>query len=247
MASRSAPAIDVQVPRARRRTRSKSVMRADRTADDQPSSPTESARAFAARCHAGQLRESDGAPFIEHPLEVAGLLHDAGCSEVVVAAGLLHDVVADSLVSPAELTARFGPAVATLVQAVTDHECVGSYRERKYVLREQVRNAGGEAALLFAANMISKVRELPDQIRRDRARFGATARGIRARDHLERYQQIRLEHYQESLEMLYRVAPRHPLVERLAKELDHFPIAIRRDALAIGESLDHAEIRSSRS
>lgn len=138
------------------------------------------------------------------------------------------------------LTARFGPAVATLVQAVTDHECVGSYRERKYVLREQVRNAGGEAALLFAANMISKVRELPDQIRRDRARFGATARGLRARDHLERYQQIRLEHYQESLEMLHRVAPRHALVERLAKELDHFPIAIRRDALAAGESVDHA-------
>lgn len=46
MASRSAPAIDVQVPRARRRARSKNVVRADRTADDQPSSPTESARAF---------------------------------------------------------------------------------------------------------------------------------------------------------------------------------------------------------
>jgi len=85
-----------------------------------------------------------------------------------------HDVVADSHVSTAELTARFGPAVTALVQAVTDHACLGSYRQRKLVLREQVHGAGADAALLFAANKIAKVRELPDQIRRDRARFGET-------------------------------------------------------------------------
>lgn len=206
-------------------------MHADRAQADQALSLSESALAFAAHCHAGQSRESDGAAFIEHPLEVARLLRHAGCSEVVVAAGLLHDVVADSHVSPAELTARFGPAVTALVQAVTDHACLGSYRQRKLVLREQVYSAGTDAALLFAANKIAKVRELPDQIRRDQARFGETARGLRAREHLQRYQQIRLEHYQESLVMLQRVAPRHPLVKRLADELDNCPIAIRRDAI----------------
>lgn len=231
MVSGSAAPTDVQLPAPRRAARSEGGMHADRAQADQALSLSESALAFAAHCHAGQTRESDGAAFIEHPLEVARLLRDAGCSEVVVAAGLLHDVVADSHVSTAELTARFGPAVTALVQAVTDHACLGSYRQRKLVLREQVHSAGTDAALLFAANKIAKVRELPDQIRRDRARFGETARGLRARDHLQRYQQIRLEHYQESLVMLQRVAPRHPLVERLADELDNFPIAIRRDAI----------------
>jgi HD domain len=231
MVSGSAQPTGVQAPPVRRWTRFASAMHVDRAGADQASSLVESALAFATHCHAGQSRESDGAAFIEHPLEVARLLGEAGCSEVVVAAGLLHDVVEDARVSTAELAARFGPAVTALVQAVTDHACLGSYRQRKHVLREQVRSAGADAALLFAANKISKVRELPDQISRDRARFGETSRGGRARDHLERYQQTRLEHYQASLVMLQRVAPRHPLVERLADELDNLPIAIRRDAI----------------
>jgi hypothetical protein len=231
MISGSVQPTGVQGPASRRWTPSASALRVDRAAADQPSSLADLALAFAAHCHAGRSRESDGAAFIEHPLEVARLLSDAGCSEVVVAAGLLHDVVEDAHVSTAELAARFGPAVAALVQAVTDHACLGSYRQRKQVLREQVGGAGADAALLFAANKISKVRELPDQISRDRARFGETSRGIRARDHLDRYQQLRLEHYQASLVMLQRVAPRHPLVKRLANELDSLPIAIRRDAI----------------
>jgi (p)ppGpp synthase/HD superfamily hydrolase len=225
MVMRLAQPTDVQAPSARRRARSERASHVDRIATAQTPALAKSAREFAARCHAGQQRESDGAPFIEHSLEVARLLRDAGCSEVVVAAGLLHDVVEDAHVTPAELRARFGPAVAALVHSVTDHACVGSYRQRKQVLRDQVHRAGVDAALLFAADKISKLRELPNQISRDRSRFGATARGVRAREHLERYQQLRLEHYRESLEMLQRVAPRHPLVNCLAQELDNFPIA----------------------
>ena len=97
-----------------------------------------SALVFAVRCHARQRRKSDGAAFIEHPLEVAGLLHDAGCSDVVVAAGLLHDVVEDSHVTVAELTWRFGAEVASLVQAVSEDSTVDNYRHRKRMLREQV-------------------------------------------------------------------------------------------------------------
>jgi len=76
-----------------------------------------------------------------------------------------HDVVADSHVSTAELTARFGPAVTALVQAVTDHACLGSYRQRKLVLREQVHGAGADAALLFAANKIAPRHRAPAGVR----------------------------------------------------------------------------------
>ena len=73
-----------------------------------------SAQDFATHWHADQRRASDGALFIEHPLEVARLLRDVGCSDTVVAAGLLHDVVEDTPVSVDELRERFGADVAEL-------------------------------------------------------------------------------------------------------------------------------------
>lgn len=201
-------------------------------AGDQASALAQAALAFAVHCHAGQRRESDGAPFIEHPLEVARLLREAGCSDLLGVAGLLHDVIEDARVSVSELTSRFGADVARLVQAVTDDTLSPSYRLRKQMLCEQVSNAGGDAALLFAAEKISKVRELPAQIRRDRARFDTPARGSRARNHMEHYHQMRFEHYQESLRMLQRVAGGHPLVTQLANELESCPITIRPGAIA---------------
>jgi (p)ppGpp synthase/HD superfamily hydrolase len=183
--------------------------------------------AYAARCHAGQRRESDGAPYIEHLSEVARLLRDAGCADAIVAAGLLHSVLQDTDVSAAELRARFGVTVSELVQATTD-DCVGSYPQRMHALREQIRNADHDAALLFAANEIAEVRELADEVRRERARVGAYTTRDRARGSLERYQQMRLREYHASLAMLLKVAPRHRLVRQLASELDRCPISMRR-------------------
>jgi hypothetical protein len=179
------------------------------------------ALAFAVQCHAGQRRESDGNPFITHPLEVARLLRDAGCEECVVAAGLLHDTVEDAGVDVAELSARFGDDVAALVDAVTDDSCVESYRLRMQLLRDQVQFAGGDVALLFAADKISKVREWPKRVRRDEARLGDLPSDNRTRRYLARHYEMRLEHYRASLAMLERVAPGHPLVTQLAQELEH--------------------------
>jgi (p)ppGpp synthase/HD superfamily hydrolase len=211
---------------------SKRSPHADRAASDQACPLRGSALAFALRCHAGQRRSRDGAPFIEHPLEVARLLRTAGCSDVLVAAGLLHDVMANTEVSASELMERFGAAVAGLVAAVGNDASVHSYRRRKQVLREQVYSAGADAAVLFAADRISKLRELPNQVMRDRAQFDEAAPGSRVWGHLEYFHQLRLEHFQQSLRMLQHVAPRHPLVNRLADELDKSPITIRHGAIA---------------
>lgn len=192
----------------------------DRLVEVDGSSLAQSALAFAVHCHRGQRRDCDGASFIEHPLEVARLLRDAGCTDVVVAAGLLHDVMEDARVSAAELTARFGADVSDLVQAVTDRAPAHSYRQRKQVLREQVRGAGEAAALLFAADKIAKVRELPGAILRDRARCDTAAADSRARTRVERRHEMRLEHYRESLHLLQSVSAGHPLVQRLADEID---------------------------
>jgi (p)ppGpp synthase/HD superfamily hydrolase len=179
------------------------------------------ALAFAVRCHAGRRRESDGESFIRHPLEVARLLRDAGCSERVVAAGLLHDVVEDTDVSFAEISSRFGDEVAALVQGVTDDSCIDGYRLRKQVLRDQVRFVGGDVALLFAADKIANVRDWPRRVGRERARMQQLSPDDRARRFLENHHAMHLEHYTESLTMLEHVAPEHPLVRQLAEELGH--------------------------
>lgn len=220
MASRPAEPKDAETRIGTLARQPASASRAQRSASRQPSALIRSAMKFAARSHANQRRDSDQRPFIEHPIEVARLLRDARCPDVVIAAGLLHDILEDSDTSIAELTACFGADVANLVQAVSDDASIPGYRQRKQLLREQVRHAAGDATLIFAADKISKVREMPDRIARDRARYGTAMPAHVQHDH-----QLRIEHYTESLRMLRAIAPRHPLVNRLANELRNCPTA----------------------
>jgi len=227
MSSRSAGPTEVPPSTERREGRFARPHQTGRTENEHAACRPLSALTYAARCHAGQVRESDGAPVIEHLSEVARLLRDAGCADVIIAAGLLQRVMQDTDVSASALTARFGATVSELVQAATVN-CVGSYPQRKAALREQIRNADQAAALLFAANEIAEVRELADEIRRGRSRTAAEASAGRTHSRLERYQQMRLQEYRASLSMLQGVAPRHRLVKQLAAELDCCPIAVHR-------------------
>ncbi|MGH2714127.1 MAG: HD domain-containing protein [Thermoleophilaceae bacterium] len=121
---------------------------------------TREALRFANERHAGQTRELDDLPFVTHPVEVACLLHEAGYSDEVVAAGVLHDVLEDTDAEHGELEARFGRRVADLVDAVSDDPSIEDRAERKAALRLQVARAGECAAALFAADKVSKAREL---------------------------------------------------------------------------------------
>jgi (p)ppGpp synthase/HD superfamily hydrolase len=166
---------------------------------------TRAALSFADERHAGQRRESDNAPFLMHPIEVATLLHEAGYPDHVIAAGALHDVIEDTDTESAEISKRFGPKVAQLVTALTENPAIEDDTERKAALRSQVARAGGDAVAVFAADKISKAREL--RLRGDRARFD---RGSRAK----------LDHYDASLEMLADLMADHEFVEELRRELE---------------------------
>ena len=165
---------------------------------------TRAALAFADERHAGQKREVDGAPFVTHPLEVASLLHKAGYPDDVVASGVLHEVLEDTSAQRSELESRFGPEVARLVAAVTDDPSIADPAERKAALRLQVAQAGDAAAVVFAADKVSKAREL---------------RQLAQRGPLGPQGQVRMEHYRESLAMLDGLIPGHDLVARLRTEL----------------------------
>ncbi len=73
---------------------------------------------FAWQQHQGQQRAS-GEPYISHPLAVADLLWGIGVGPGVIAAGFLHDVVEDCGVTAADIEARFGGEVRSLVNGVT--------------------------------------------------------------------------------------------------------------------------------
>ncbi len=78
----------------------------------------ESAYKFAEMKHAGQKRRS-GQPYITHPVAVAYFLTQLHTGPETIAAGLLHDTEEDTGTGNNELKEKFGPTVASLVEALT--------------------------------------------------------------------------------------------------------------------------------
>ena len=68
--------------------------------------------------HDGQRRAS-GEEYIEHPIAVARILADMEMDRATIAAAILHDVVEDTVITSDEVSSRFGPEIAQLVDGVT--------------------------------------------------------------------------------------------------------------------------------
>ena len=163
---------------------------------------------YARELHRGQRRSSDAAPFILHPLEVAALLHTTGHAEVAVTAGILHDTVEDTEIDVDSITERFGTEVGALVGAMTEDPAIEPYEKRKAALRQQIAEFGADATAVYAADKVTKVRELRAQMGRD----PELLRGAQVRP--------KLAHYEQSLAMLEESNPEHPLVQKLRFELE---------------------------
>ena len=163
--------------------------------------------AWAARMHADQRRALDRAPFVLHPLEVAALLHGCDFDDEVIAAGVLHDVVENTTATVEDIAARFGARVAAIVAAVSEDPSIDDYVARKAALRERARAGGVAARAVYAADKISKAREL-----RSHAAVDPTVL-------TDRQNALKLEHYEASLAMLLQAEDGQPMVEQLAFEL----------------------------
>lgn len=181
----------------------------------------------AREAHAGQTREGgDGMPFIEHPLTVAERLARHGASDEVLAAALLHDVVEKSELDIATVRARFGDRVADLVEAMTEDEAIEDYEERKGEHRRRVAGAGPEALAVYAADKLTNAAMLRDAY---------ADRGEAAGERLKVPLDVKLESWQDDVEMLSETLPDLPLVKELGKEV----------ALLSGERLRNAQASSS--
>jgi GTP diphosphokinase / guanosine-3',5'-bis(diphosphate) 3'-diphosphatase len=132
----------------------------------------------------------DAAPYINHPIAVANLLAtEAQIGDVVVLqAALLHDVVEDTPTSLSELEVRFGPAVAGIVQEVTDDKSLpNEERKRLQIVKASSKSPG--AAWLKAADKTCNLREIvsappPWELERKLAYFEHAAQVVRSLQHL---------------------------------------------------------------
>lgn len=166
---------------------------------------TRDAAQFARDRHGSQHREADGSPFILHPLEVASQLQRSGYPDHVIAAAVLHDVLEDTPAEATDLRSRFGDEITELVAVVSDDPTINDDDARKDDTRERVRNADGYALVIYAADKISKVRELRT----------LTARGL-ARGEAE----TKFRRYLACLQMLERTIPENTLVDQLRFEVE---------------------------
>lgn len=77
-------------------------------------------RAYVFSMHAhGSQKRASGDPYFSHPIEVAGILTDLHLDDETIATAILHDTIEDTVATPAEILAKFGPNVARLVDGVT--------------------------------------------------------------------------------------------------------------------------------
>ena len=160
----------------------------------------ERAYRFAEEAHHGERRRGDTS--LDHVIEVARILHEAGYPEHVVAAALLHDVVEDTETGTAEIRRRFGAPVAELVGVMTEDESIEAYEERKEAHRGGVRDAGGEAAAIFVADKLASARATDPR------------EGLPAR---------KAEHYRRTLQMARESYPDLPFLAELEARLAELP------------------------
>ncbi|MFZ5748309.1 MAG: RelA/SpoT family protein [Pseudomonadota bacterium] len=73
---------------------------------------------FSMQAHGSQKR-ANGDPYFSHPIEVAGILTDLHLDDETIATAILHDTIEDTVATPEEILAKFGPNVARMVDGVT--------------------------------------------------------------------------------------------------------------------------------
>jgi len=175
------------------------------------SPPLAEAYSLAEAAHGLQRRASDGHYFLEHVVEVAGMLNRAGFDDELVAVGLLHDAVERGTLSEKELRDGMGASISSLVLTLSEDARIASFDWRKARLRHQVESAGGLAVTVYAADKLSDILGL---------RRGIEMFGDSLEERLGTDVASMTAHYRESVEMIEAVRPGAAFLPALRVELE---------------------------
>ena len=180
--------------------------------------------------HDGDLRHGRRL-YVEHPIEVAQLLHEQGFGEAVLAAAILHDVVGETDLTVDEVKQGFGSGIARLVELMTDERGVADYKARKEEHRTRIQSAGVPAAAIYAADRLSNLREL---------RALCREQGETAGSHFNAPLEVKVEMAREDIDMLRRVDSRLPFLHELEMEL----MRLRMDLMMAREEAEKNELQN---
>lgn len=120
------------------------------------------AASFSAKKHTGQKRKgANGEPYINHPIEVAMCLADAGEIEEydILIAAILHDTLEDTETTEEEITQLFGAEVCEIVKEVTDDKTL-SKEERKRLQVDHAPRLSQSAKQIKLADKISNIEDV---------------------------------------------------------------------------------------
>lgn len=124
---------------------------------------------YACRLHARQYRKGSRIPYFSHLLAVASLVLEHGGGEDEAIAALLHDAVEDQGGTPilAEIEARFGAPVASIVQGCTDAVTIPKppWRERKERYIARLAHEPPQVRLVSAADKLHNARSIVSDYR----------------------------------------------------------------------------------
>lgn len=113
---------------------------------------------LAARLHREQTRKHSHVPYLAHLLAVAALVLECGGSEDEAIAALLHDALEDQgdAVTLEGIEARFGPTVASIVEACSDaqQQPKPPWRQRKVAHVERMTRASPSVRLVALADKL---------------------------------------------------------------------------------------------
>jgi (p)ppGpp synthase/HD superfamily hydrolase len=96
---------------------------------------------------------------VDHLLEVAALVADAGADQQTIIATLLHDAIEDQEISPDTIAAQFSEHVARIVLEVADDKSL-SKEARKAAQIATASHKSHSAKLIKLADNISNVRSV---------------------------------------------------------------------------------------
>ncbi|MFZ9848658.1 MAG: HD domain-containing protein [Flavobacteriales bacterium] len=117
---------------------------------------------YSAEQHKAQRRKGmESVPYINHPIKVTNIITQfiPDASDDLICAAILHDVVEDTDATIDDIKNKFGDAIASIVQEVTDDKSISKAESR----RKQIENApklSYNAKIIRVCDKISNVRDI---------------------------------------------------------------------------------------
>lgn len=139
---------------------------------------------WAAELHRRQLRKGKPVPYLSHLLAVSSMVWEDGGDEDQAIAALLHDAIEDAGISSAQISARCGERVATIVLDCTDTAEDWSEGEKELWLLRKTRfldrlaQLSDDSLLVIAADKAHNAGDMAIDARHDPAIWSRFSAGL---------------------------------------------------------------------